>query len=121
MQHAFGHLVVPVMHKHADQSYSKAVHANRDRDCRQEYNDSLPQCTVEQIGGQKTEAAQRIKVTQSAAGFSDRNLSPYRCITVEVNGDLEQSNEQHAQLRRKGCSFKVRGINEVRRWIAKRR
>ncbi len=74
MKEAVGVLRPEMIDHHADQADAQAVHRNRDRDGRQEYQRALPERCLEQIGRKKAQAHQRIEVTQPTAGFDHLQL-----------------------------------------------
>ena len=97
-------------------TYSKAVHHDRDRDRRQKHERALPEWRLKQIGRQETQAQQRIKIAQPAAGLDHLQLiiSQIDDISCQINGNSKQPDEENAQLRGDQLQTKGQfGVDEI--------
>ena len=102
MKRTIGHSRAPAVHGHADHADPESVHRNGDGDARQQHQNALPDRCVEQICRQKTQTEERKQVAQSAAGIDDLQLVVAQIdqVSIEVDGNAEQSDEENAKLRR---------------------
>ena len=116
VQESVGILRSKMIDHHADEADAQAVHQDRDRDGRQEHQHALPQRRLEQVGRQKAEAHQRIEVAQPAARFDHLQLVDAEVddIAFEIDRDLEQPDEEYAELRREQLKLERQaGIDDI--------
>src|SRR5437016_4100752 len=66
MKETVGHFGAPAIDRHSNEANSDAVHCNGDRNGGQKHHRALPQGSLKQIGGKKTEAQERVEVSQPA-------------------------------------------------------
>src|SRR5690606_37460136 len=78
---------------------------------------SLPQWRFKEIGSQKAQAQERVKVAQAAASIHDLELvgAKINDIALKINRNVEETNELDAKLRGNQLkSPRQFGIDEVR-------
>ena len=116
MQESVGILRPEMIDHHADEADAKAVHRDRDRDGRQEHQRALPERRLEQVGREETQAHQRIEIAQAAARLDHLELvhAEVDDVAFEIDRDLEQPDEKHAELRREELKLERKsGVDDI--------